>query len=548
MADLNEAYAALQKADAAGDTDGAKQLADYIRTQSADTPPPAQAAAPPEESGGALSYLGNLAAAGPETVARAGSSLLAAPVAGIAGLGTMAGRALGLTDREPADVVNATQQALTYEPKTQGGQYGAQALAYPFQKLAQGADYAGQKVSDLTGSPLAGTVLNTAIQGLPLLAGARSGAAEGSGADLLPDLANQPLTAGQRMRAAGVDLTPGQVRPQGLMNSMEQSLLRVPVLGEIIGGARHGAQADFQRVAIEKAAAPGASITAGRPSDMLSQAYESFQPLYDQAKGHPVDPTPLTNAFTAAATDRGVQATKSVRDSTSDWLDNQLTSLQRDASGQVDSGQLLKLRSDIRTQIRRNRLSGSDEKMDSAQLMGGAERAITDALNSQLPADALTALRAADAQYGSYKILENAVAKSKDNPTGFTPENLSQSIKEATDKGSYARGGGRLRQFSMDAKETLAPTVPQTGALLPAIGAAAWGAVAHPLVAIPAGLGALGFTATKMGRSLASDGFGPSTPLSLPRGSAGLPLASQQATNNQYLGVLENYGLPSAGY
>lgn len=34
MADLTDVYAALQKADAAGDTAGAKQLADYIRTQS----------------------------------------------------------------------------------------------------------------------------------------------------------------------------------------------------------------------------------------------------------------------------------------------------------------------------------------------------------------------------------------------------------------------------------------------------------------------------------------------------------------------------------
>jgi hypothetical protein len=35
MADLTEVYAALQKADAAGDTEGAKKLADYIRSQSA---------------------------------------------------------------------------------------------------------------------------------------------------------------------------------------------------------------------------------------------------------------------------------------------------------------------------------------------------------------------------------------------------------------------------------------------------------------------------------------------------------------------------------
>lgn len=38
MIDLTDVYAALKKADAAGDTEGAKQLADYIRLQSAATP------------------------------------------------------------------------------------------------------------------------------------------------------------------------------------------------------------------------------------------------------------------------------------------------------------------------------------------------------------------------------------------------------------------------------------------------------------------------------------------------------------------------------
>ncbi len=94
----------------------------------------------------------------------------------------------------------------------------------------------------------------------------------------------------------------------------------------------------------------------------------------------------------------------------------------------------------------------------------------------------------------------------------------------------------------------MSPTVPQTGALLAGLGTAAGVAATHPYAAIPLSLGALAFTTTKMGRALASDGFAARTPLSLPRGSAGLPLASQQANNN-YLGVLENYGLPAlSGY
>lgn len=53
MADLTQVYSALQKADAAGDTAGAKQLADYIRAQGTDTPKePTEKPAEPQASFG----------------------------------------------------------------------------------------------------------------------------------------------------------------------------------------------------------------------------------------------------------------------------------------------------------------------------------------------------------------------------------------------------------------------------------------------------------------------------------------------------------------
>lgn len=545
MASQDELYAALRNADAAGDTAGAEKLAAYIQQgQQADTPPPLQQPTTKAGYSADSSPVANMLGAAVETPLNVGSSLLAMPAAGLMGLGTMAGRALGLTDAQPADVVAKTQQALTYQPKTEGGQYGAQGIAYPFQKLAQGADYAGQKVSDATGSPIAGTVVNTAIQGLPLLAGGRAGRAPAPGTDLLPDVP-QGLTAGQRMRAAGVDLTPGMTKPAGWVNSLEQASTRIPIVGEMIQGARHGAQSDFQRVAIEKAAVPGTKITPAEPHEMLTQAYMSFEPLYDQAKGIDVHTAGLADSFSNAAKDRGVQATDATRSSTADWLDNQITQIKPNDIGAVDSAQLLKLRSGIRTQIRKNRLSGSPDKADSADLLENAEQSVTQSLEQQLPPDALDALRAADAQYGTYKVIENAVAKAKDNPNGFTPENLSQAIKEATEKGAYARGGGRLRDFSRDAKETMSPTVPQTGALLAGLGTAAGVAATHPYASIPLSMGALAFTTTRMGRAIAGgDLGGVRAPFSLPRTARGLPIASQQANSN-YLGVLENYGLPS---
>lgn len=92
---------------------------------------------------------------------------IAAPIAGLAGLGAMATNAMGMTDTPAADVVRGVQGALTYQPRTQAGQKTAGAIAYPFEKLAQGADYVGGKVAEVSDSPALGAGVNAAIQFLP---------------------------------------------------------------------------------------------------------------------------------------------------------------------------------------------------------------------------------------------------------------------------------------------------------------------------------------------------------------------------------------------
>lgn len=90
------------------------------------------------------------------------SGAVAAPVAGIAGL---ASAATGLGD--PASVVEKTQGALSYQPRTPGGQEALSTVTYPLRKLAEGADWTGKETSELTGSPLAGAAVNTLIQSAP---------------------------------------------------------------------------------------------------------------------------------------------------------------------------------------------------------------------------------------------------------------------------------------------------------------------------------------------------------------------------------------------
>ena len=125
---------------------------------------------------------GSIESAVREPLLSLGSSASAAPIAGVAGIGAAATKALGLTDADPADVVGNVQSALTYQPRTRMGQAATDAVSYPFQKLAEGADAAGQVVADsargYVGSNAAnlyGTAANVAVQSAPALLTRRGG-------------------------------------------------------------------------------------------------------------------------------------------------------------------------------------------------------------------------------------------------------------------------------------------------------------------------------------------------------------------------------------
>lgn len=112
-----------------------------------------------------------------EVAAGLGTGMLATPIAGLAGLGTAAGNALGLTDAQPADVVQNVAGALTYQPRSQQAQQAMGVASYPLEKLAQGGNFVGEHVADATGSPALGAAANTAIQvGVPALLGKVGGA------------------------------------------------------------------------------------------------------------------------------------------------------------------------------------------------------------------------------------------------------------------------------------------------------------------------------------------------------------------------------------
>lgn len=99
-----------------------------------------------------------------ESAASLASGAIATPVAGLAGLGQAAANAVGIGSTSPADRVRQIQDAGTYQPTTAAGRGITGAVAYPFEKIAQGADMAGGKVAEVTGSPAIGAAVNAGLQ------------------------------------------------------------------------------------------------------------------------------------------------------------------------------------------------------------------------------------------------------------------------------------------------------------------------------------------------------------------------------------------------
>jgi hypothetical protein len=462
-----------------------------------------------------------------------GERVLAGIGQGMMNVGRHAANLVGLqSDQQLADAKQLDAPLLATGAGKTGALIGEVAATAPL--MMGGAGVVGRvgMGAKVLSNPIARGVVEGAAQGAlmadpgekgagAIMGGAFGGALPAAGAGL-GKLAHgvKRTPEAERLLAQGVDLTPGQMNPGGILNQMEESWQSVPLVGPVIRGARENAQNSFQRAATQTAAAPGARIAQGPADEMLEAAYKSFEPLYDQAKGFPLYPGVMRQAggdiplasfgnrpglLVRAALDRNVRADDATRRSVGRWLDNQITQLPGKGRAQISSDDLLNLRSNIRAEARRAATQGDDA---AADLLKNGERALTDTLESQLPPDALQALRTADSRYGIYKTLEDAVARSKDMPGGFTPSKLSEAVAGANrglGKGSYARGGGGpLRDLSEAGTATMNVRSPPTGQRLAAIGLPLAASGAAPGVAVPAGAALLGMVGTQTGRRAAA--------------------------------------------
>jgi hypothetical protein len=209
-------------------------------------------------------------------------------------------------------------------------------------------------------------------------------------------------------------------------------------------------KADWEFAVVSRVAPDDVRITPGaRVEDMLEEAADGFGPLYQQMEGWPIRnrligsrKTTLDTMVKNSSNSQAVMAGAKERKVVASWLENQMSALRRKTKTvqgvkeYYDSKDLLKLRSNIRRESRKQARLGNGER---AELLRVAEKRVNQLMKNQLNPELLKELNRVDNMYRQFKIVDNAAAKSGDK--GLTPDALVRSLRESIpSRTGYADG------------------------------------------------------------------------------------------------------------
>ena len=439
-----------------------------------------------------------------------GSNLLSGIGSGMVNVGRQAGNVLGLVDDETIQQQGKTDEALL---DTGAGQVGRLIGEVAATAPAGGLIGAGTKA-------LAARALPQAIKGLaPTLGLGAEGAAEGyvlggpgnreqgailgggmggglgvlgaAGSKLMRGTANIPASARQLLDE-GVDLTPGQIHPSGLMAGLEETYGK---FSGNVGRARQQSIDDATRAMMRRAVPDGGVAPRMGGDDLvgdLDELYKSFDGAYAPAKGHRMVAADIvTGEGLPQMLQRQIKAHAGsdpiMRQREAEWIAEKIA----DMKPSTTSDDLLRLRTKVRNRIREKgkKPNADTDHLDILEMM---EETISETLMSQLPADVAKALKRTDAKYANYKVVEDIMASRSDR--AMTVDAMRRGVEKAqgrgVDRGSYARGAdlgtGSQRDIVNQSIDALSDGTPKTGfaAMLPAaVGLAGYATGGGPLAA-----------------------------------------------------------------
>lgn len=438
-----------------------KQLSDSQAYQYASQQASAPIIAPTVEVGAKVPY-----SKGAET-ARAGLQGLSLGFADELEAALRSGAISGQEYETIRDQLRAKQEAFAKEnPKTALAAEVVGGLATPLGVFGTAAKAPSILKSAVTGAGLGGIQgagKSTSGEDLAgdIVSGTLTGGGFGAGAGAIgAAIAPQLQKGASALQKEGVPMTIGSAYG-GLTQGVEQAAESIPMIGQLVTGARRQQYEAFNKAAFNRALKeidPNVKV----PVDMPLRDAADF--TYSQ----------ISNKYTDLYPKITLKYNKT--------LDNQLNALEKKHNNLGDKSEQFKSTlNNIQNRLKDKSLSGGQIKAlkedlrqitDAYQGSIGTEKLLGDAYNdlensvmmsirNQNPKFAKE-LKQADTAYATYKKVENAAASAKGAEGVFTPAQLETSIKQGN-KSQYARGKALLQDLSNAGYDVLGNKVPDSG-------------------------------------------------------------------------------------
>lgn len=435
-----------------------------------------KAAAEPELSTESPTSGRNLLGAATEPMASLATGAVAGPISGLAGI---AGSVLPGPAGQGADWTHKVGNALTYRPRSQGGQTALGAIAYPFQKIAQGADIAGGAVSDVAG-PAAGAGTNALLQILPQLLLGKMG---GKAAPVKGEMRASPEV--QMLAKKGVTMTPGEVLG-GKWGRAEEGLQSAPIAGEFVRSARGKGVEQFGAATIDDALRPiGQNLPKGlkgqealaHARQTLGDAYEALLPKMrgDLDNAPPANALPAPGQLGAPPPTTFRMELENIRQ-----MGNNLPDLQKAQLNRILDNEIIgrftpqgKAAGDVIKNIE-SKLTGLQKRMGRSEdydvrTLGDAVEAAQQSMRKMIedvnPGYGKE-LKAINEGYAKFKIAQKAGASIGSKEGVFTPSQYRSAVKakdSSKDKRAFSEGTANQQPMAEAGKSVLSDRVPDSG-------------------------------------------------------------------------------------
>lgn len=378
-----------------------------------------------------------------------------------------------LAPQETADIQAGRQLRQVSAPAMFGGIGGQMAMTYPIApatllgNVAAGGAMGGLMEPVLPGESTGSNVARGAAGGgigyglVKGVSGVASAAANTAPVRSLLDEGIVP-TVGQALRSTKTMF--GKAA-----GGIEDAATSIPVIGDIIKGARGRGFEDVQRAALARATPAGTAATQNIGRQGLDETYNAISDAYRVALDR-IGTVRLDQQFLDSApqiVQRAVALNPSQRADVSNVVEQIVSSRVNPAGGEISAQVAKTIDSDLGTYARSYANSALASERQLGQVVGEVQKSWRDLIRRNAP-DAATAAQLDDANraFANYKRVERATAKGTTTGGEFSPHQLSLAVREMSPtQGSYARGGALMQDLSDPAAQVLTGRLGESGTI-----------------------------------------------------------------------------------